>query len=86
MNLDARHLAWLIQIATLGIVILMGLWLSPAVAATLSPGYPVDAILLAMRAMLTRTRRALGRLPQRFTLDNTSVLAPTLKLWRSCHG
>jgi hypothetical protein len=59
MNLDARHLAWLIQIATLGIVILMGLWLSPAVAATLSPGYPVDAILLAMRAMLTRTRRAL---------------------------
>jgi hypothetical protein len=58
MNLDARHLAWLIQIATLGIVILMGLWLSPAVAATLSPGYPVDAILLAIRAMLTRTRRA----------------------------
>jgi hypothetical protein len=56
MNLDARHLAWLIQIATLGTVILIGLWLSPAVAASLSPGYPVGAILLAMRALLARTR------------------------------
>src|SRR5215475_14178688 len=27
-----------------------------------------------------------ARLPQRLMLDNTSVLARTLKLWRSCHG
>ncbi len=60
MNLDARHLAWLILIATLGAVILIGLSLSPAVAAALSPGYPVDAILLAMRAVLKRTRQTLA--------------------------
>ena len=59
MNLDGRHLAWLIQIATLGAVILIGLSLSPKVAAALSPGYPVDAILFAMRSMLARTRRGI---------------------------
>jgi hypothetical protein len=59
MNSDARHLAWLIQIAALGAVILIGLSLSPAVAATLSPGYPVDAILLAVRSMLARAGQAI---------------------------
>jgi hypothetical protein len=60
MNLDARHLAWLILIAALGAVLLIGLTLSPAVAATLSPGYPVDAILFAMRSTLARTCRAIS--------------------------
>ena len=59
MNSDARHLAWLIQIAALGTVILIGLSLSPAVAATLSPGYPVDAILLAVGSMLARAGQAI---------------------------
>jgi hypothetical protein len=59
MNLDARHLAWLIQIATFGVVILIGLSLSPTVAAALSRDYPVDAILLVVRGALARTRRAL---------------------------
>jgi len=59
MNLDARHLAWLIGIAALFAVILIGLFLSPQVAAALSPGYPVDATFCAARAALKRTRRAL---------------------------
>jgi hypothetical protein len=59
MNLDARYLAWSIQVATFGAVILIGLSLSPAVAATLSRGYPVDAILLAARGILARARQTL---------------------------
>jgi hypothetical protein len=61
MNVDARQLAWLMQIATLGMVILIGLWLSPAVAAALSPGYPVGATIFAGRATLTRMCRAVAR-------------------------
>lgn len=57
MNLDARHLAWLIQIATFSTVVLISLWVSPAVASALSAGYPVDAIFFAMRSMLARMRQ-----------------------------
>ena len=58
---DARQLAWLAQIATLGMVVLMSLWLSPAVAAARSPGYPVDATIFAMRATLTRMCQVVAR-------------------------
>lgn len=55
MNLDTRQLAWLIQIAALGAVILVGLWLSPAAAATIPHSFPLGALLSALRATIGRT-------------------------------
>jgi hypothetical protein len=59
MDTHARLIAFALQIALNGAVIVISLWLSPATAVTLSPPYPVDATIFAIRAMLSKLARAL---------------------------
>ena len=59
MDTHARLIAFVLQIALTGAVVVISLWLSPATAATLSSPYPVDATIFAVRAMLTGLARAL---------------------------
>jgi len=61
MNLDARYWVWLMQIALMGVVLMLGLWVSPAIAAALAPGYPVGATFFACRGMVARKLAALAR-------------------------
>jgi hypothetical protein len=61
MNLDARYWAWLIQIALMGVVLMLGLWVSPAIAAAIAPGYPVGDTFCASRALIARKLEALVR-------------------------
>ena len=68
MNLDARYWVWLIQIALTAVVLMLGLWMSPAMAAALTPGYPVDATFFAARVLIARKLAALARRHKRLMI------------------
>lgn len=63
MSHFARHAGWITQIAAVGIVIMIGFWISPGFGATLSQGPDIDlasTAILSTIARLAAIRRRLS--------------------------
>jgi hypothetical protein len=61
MDIHARLIALAAPIALTAAVVLIGIWLSPTIAAALSHAYPVGATIFALRSTLSTLLHALAR-------------------------
>ena len=63
MSYCVRHAGWMTQLAAVGVVIMIGFWISPGFGATLSQGLDINlasAALLSMLARLAAVRKWLS--------------------------